>query len=132
MQSRPEFENDHPQIQYVKVAVPYKRVFLFLAIAVALQMAIAAVGVYLFSNQRFFDVCTVVALLFFLAGSLMWGKFPSADQPMAGHMVDRNHLDAEMQGRKTSFLNQVRGSLIMLSGVLFVSCIAVVHWLLQN
>ena len=132
MQSRPEFEKDHPQVQYVKVAIPFKRVFLFLAIAVALQSAVAVVGAYLFNNERFIDVCTIVAALFFLAGSFMWGKFPSADNHMTDRMVDRNHLDAEISGRKMSFSTQVRGGFVMLSGVLFALCSAAINWLLQN
>ena len=132
MQNSPEFEKDHPQVQYVKVAIPYKRVFLFLAIAVALQSAAAAVGVYLYNNERFIDVCTSVAMFVFITGSFMWGKFPGADQPMTDHMVVRSHLDAEIEGRTTSLSSQIRGVLVMLSGVLFALCSVAINWLLQS
>jgi hypothetical protein len=121
MQNIPEFETDRSQIGSVAVQIPYRQVFRVLAIALTLQVMVVGVVVYYFdktSATQIFDVSTLVSIVVFVFGSLMWGRFPSADAPMI-EPEDKRTLSILRDTCEMSISNRVRGGLLMLSSILF-------------
>lgn len=131
MQNNTEFNTDHPQIQSVAVKIPYRRVFRFLVIALAFQAAttcIAAVYFVQSSATQIFDVSTAVSIMLFIFGSLMWGRFPNVDTPLADSL-DKRSLPNFGDSHEMSMSNRVRGGLLMVSSILFVLSSAGLYWM---
>ena len=67
----------------------------------------------------------MLAIAVFVSGTLMWGRFPGAEEPF----VDNMDKDRSRHGsREMSVTNMVRGAVLMISSVLYVlGCIGV-NW----
>jgi hypothetical protein len=128
MQSRPEIESDNHQIREEDVHIPYRKVFGLIVISLILQAGgtlAAASYVGKTNAAQLLDIGTMLAIVVFVCGALMWGRFPGAEEPFVDHMdKDRSrHGSHEM-----SVTNMVRGAVLMISSVLYVlGCIGV-NW----
>jgi hypothetical protein len=128
MQSRPEIEADHPQVREVKVNIPYRKIFRLIAITLILQTAGTLAAAYYLGKThaaQLLDVGTLLSMAVFICGALMWGRFPSADEPFVDH-VNKDRSAQDM--REMSITNMARGAVLMVSSVLYViGCIGV-NW----
>lgn len=71
------------------------------------------------------DIGTMLSIVVFICGALMWGRFPSADEPFVDH-VDKDRSPQDM--REMSITNMTRGAVLMVSSVLyFLGCVGV-NW----
>ncbi len=129
MQSRPEIESRNHQIREEEVRIPYRKVFRLIAITLILQAAgtlAAASYVGKTNAAQLLDIGTMLSIAVFICGALMWGRFPSADEPFVDH-VDKDRSPQDM--REMSITNMTRGAVLMVSSVLFVlGCIGM-NWI---
>ena len=128
MQSRPQIESDNPQIHEVEVHIPYRKIFRLIAITLILQATgtlAAASFVGKTNAAQLVDMGTMLSIVVFICGALMWGRFPGAEEPFIDHM-DQDHSPLSM--REMSITNKLRGAMLMVSSVLYVlGCIGV-NW----
>ncbi len=71
------------------------------------------------NTAELFDYGSIVAIVVFISGALMWGSFPNVD----GEFVEQMGID-EVSDRKRemSLGSKARGATLMVSGILFVLC----------
>ena len=128
MQSRPEIESDKHQIHEVEVHIPYRKIFRLIAITLILQTTGTLAAAYYVgktSATQLVDIGTMLSIAVFICGALMWGRFPSAEEPFVDHM-DQDH--SPLVTREMSITNKFRGAVLMVSSVLFVlGCIGL-NW----
>ena len=128
MQSRPQIESDNPQIHEVEVHIPYRKIFRLIAITLILQTTGTLAAAYYVgktSATQLVDIGTMLSIAVFICGALMWGRFPSAEEPFVDHM-DQDH--SPLVAREMSITNKFRGAVLMVSSVLFVlGCIGL-NW----
>ena len=120
MQSRPKIESDNHQIHEIKVHIPYRKVFRLIAITLILQATgtlAAASFVGRTNAAQLVDIGTILSIAVFICGSLMWGRFPGADEPFVDH-VNKDRSPQDM--REMSITNMARGAVLMVSSVLYV------------
>ena len=121
-------ENDNHQIHEVRVHIPYRKIFGLIAITLMLQAIGTLVVAYSVGNTnaaQLVDMGTMLSIAVFICGALMWGRFPSADEPFVDH-VDKDRSPQDM--REMSITNMTRGAVLMVSSVLyFFGCIGV-NW----
>jgi hypothetical protein len=128
MLSRPEIESDSHQIHEVEVHIPYRKIFRLIAITLILQATGTLAAAYYVGKTnaaQLLDMGTMLSIAVFICGALMWGRFPSADEPLVEHM-NKDHSPQDM--REMSITNKFRGAVLMVSSVLYVlGCIGV-NW----
>ena len=121
-------ESDNHQIHEVQVHIPYRKIFGLIAITLMLQAIGTLVVAYSVGNTnaaQLVDMGTMLSIAVFICGALMWGRFPSADEPFVDH-VDKDRSPQDM--REMSITNMTRGAVLMVSSVLyFFGCIGV-NW----
>jgi hypothetical protein len=119
-------ESDNHQIHEVEVQIPYRKIFRLIAIALIFQATGTLAAAYYVgrtSAAQLVDIGTVISIAVFICGALMWGRFPSAEEPFLDH-TDKDRSPHEM--REMSISNMVRGAVLMVSSVLYVlGCIGV-------
>ena len=128
MQNRPEIESRNHQICEEELHIPYRKVFRLIVISLILQAAgtlAAASYIGKTNTAQLLDIGTMLAIAVFVCGTLMWGRFPGAEEPF----VDNMDKDRSRHGsREMSVTNMVRGAVLMISSVLYVlGCIGV-NW----
>ncbi len=120
--------SDNHQIHEVEVRIPYRRIVRLIAITLLLQGAgTLALAYYLGKTNtvQLVDIGTMLSVAVFICGALMWGRFPSADEPFVEH-VDKDRSPQDM--REMSITNMARGAVLMVSSVLSVlGCIGL-NW----
>ena len=128
MQSNREIESRNHQIREEEVRIPYRKVFRLIAITLILQATgtlAAASFVGKTNAAQLVDMGTMLSIVVFICGALMWGRFPSAEEPFVDHM-DQDH--SPLVTREMSITNKFRGAVLMVSSVLFVlGCIGL-NW----
>ena len=122
-------ENDNHQIHEVRVHIPYRKIFGLIAITLMLQ-AIGTLAVAYSVDRtnaaQLVDIGTMLSIAVFICGALMWGRFPSADEPFVDH-VDKDRSPQDM--REMSITNMTRGAVLMVSSALyFFGCVGV-NWI---
>ena len=128
MQSNREIESRNHQIREEEVRIPYRKVFRLIALTLILQATgtlAAASFVGKTNAAQLVDIGTMLSIVVFICGALMWGRFPGAEEPFIDHM-DQDH--SPLVTREMSFTNKFRGAVLMVSSVLFVlGCIGL-NW----
>ena len=128
MQSRPKIESDNYQIHEVAVHIPYRKIFRLISITLILQAIGTLAAAYYVgktSATQLVDIGTMLSIAVFICGSLMWGRFPSAEEPFVDHM-DKDHSPQGM--REMSVSNKLRGAVLMVSSVLYALGCFGVNW----
>jgi len=123
MQNSPKIESDNHQIHEVEVHIPYRKIFRLVTITLMLQ----AIGTFAIAYSigktnaaQLVDMGTMLSIAVFIGGALMWGRFPSADEPFVAH-VEKDRSPQDM--REMSITNMTRGAVLMVSSVLyFLGC----------
>ena len=132
MQNSPEIESGSHQIREVKIQIPYRRIFRIIAITLVLQTAATAAAAYYLgqsSPDQLFDIGTIVAMVVFIVGTFMMGRFPDARESFVDHMhVDRrpHHM------REMSITSKARGAVFMISSILYVLLCMGAGWLAKS
>ena len=123
MQSSSEIESDNHQIREEEVHIPHRKVFRLIAVTLILQATgtlAAASYVGKTNAAQLVDMGTMLSIAVFIGGALMWGRFPSADEPFVAH-VEKDRSPQDM--REMSITNMTRGAVLMVSSVLyFLGC----------
>ena len=128
MQSNREIESRNHQIREEEVRIPYRKVSRLIALTLILQATgtlAAASFVGKTNAAQLVDIGTMLSIVVFICGALMWGRFPGAEEPFIDHM-DQDH--SPLATREMSITNRFRGAVLMVSSVLFVlGCIGL-NW----
>lgn len=111
-----ESERD-PRILEVSRSVPVGRVLVSGALTVGC-VVVATIALSLMTNRttlfEMLDVCSIVSIVIFIAGSLMWGRFPS----LGHHSIDNiDAYRAMTDPDDMSTDSMLRGAVPMGSGV---------------
>ena len=126
MQNRPEIESRNHQIREEELHIPYRKVFRLIVISLILQAAgtlAAASYIGKTNTAQLLDIGTMLAIAVFVCGTLMWGRFPGAEEPFVDQM-DKDNPPIVM--REMRITNKFRGAVFMAPIVLyFLGCIGV-------